>query len=251
MIAATDLPGLLERTERLIQRRHAIDLLELEWSREAAALAATKYYEYEGFATPLEWIRITCKMTGPQAADRVAVGEQVATMPESVLALEAGEIGFAHLMVMARTAQALKHSRTATPFDERAILETARANTVGRLYYDCQHLRHAHDPRGYAADEAEVVEARTLEITSGGNGFVSIKGFFDSAGGAAVRKALEPLARKAGADDKRERPQRLADALVQLATGAKPAQLQVTASIETLMGLAGAAAGEMEFSLPI
>jgi len=93
--------------------------------------------------------------------------------------------------------------------------------------------------------------ARTLEITSGGNGWVSIKGFFDSAGGATVRKALEPLARKAGADDKREREQRLADALVQLATGAKPAQLQVTASIETLMGLAGAPAGEMEFSLPI
>src|SRR5579859_2284756 len=251
MIAATEIPALEERTERLIQRRHAIDVLELEWSQEAAALAATKYYEYEGFATPLEWIRVSCKMTGPQAADRVAVGEQVATMPESVQALESGEIGFAHLMVMARTAQALQRSRTATPFDEKTVLETARANTVGRLYYDCQHLRHAQDPQGYAADEAEAVEARTLEIKSGGNGWVSIKGFFDSAGASAVRKALEPLARKAGKDDKRERERRLADALVQLATGARPAQLQITASIETLMGLAGAPAGAMEFSLPI
>ena len=140
---------------------------------------------------------------------------------------------------------------TGTPFDENVVLAMARENTVGRLYYDCQHLRHAHDPQGYAADEVEAVEARTLEIKSGGNGFVSIKGFFDSAVAAAVRKALEPLARKAGADDKRERERRLADALVQLATGAKPAQLQVTASIETLMGLAGAPAAEMEFSLPI
>src|SRR4029077_15641694 len=146
---------------------------------------------------------------------------------------------------------ALKRSRTATPFDERSVLETARQNTVGRLYYDCQHLRHAHDPQGYAADEVEAAEARTLEIKGGGNGWVSIQGFFDSAGAAAVRKALEPLARKAGKDDERERPQRLADALVQLATGARPAQVQVTASIETLMGLAGAPAGEMEFSLPI
>ena len=80
---------------------------------------------------------------------------------------------------------------------------------------------------------------------------VSVKGFFDSAGAAALRKALEPLARKAGKDDQRKRKRRLADALVQLATGAKPAQLQVTASIETLMGLAGAPAAEMEFSLPI
>src|SRR5579859_5261608 len=113
MIAATDVQALEERTERQIQRRHAIDLLELEWAQEAAALAATKYYEYEGFATPLEWIRITCKMTSAQAADRVAVGEQMAAMPESVQALEAGEIGFAHLMVMARTAQATATTTTA------------------------------------------------------------------------------------------------------------------------------------------
>ncbi len=251
MIAATEILSLEERTERQIQRRHTIDLLELEWSQEAAWLAATDHYEYEGFATPLEWIRTTCKMTGPQAADRVAVGDQMAAMPESVCAMVAGEIGFSHLMVMARTAQALKRSRTATPFDEMAVLETARENTVGRLYYDCQHLRHAQDPQGYAADEEEAVEARTLEIKSGGNGWVSIKGFFDSAGAAAVRKALEPLARKAGKDDKRERERRLADALVELATGARPAQLQVTASIETLMGLAGAPAADMEFSLPI
>jgi len=251
MIAATGVLSLEQRAERQIQRRHEIDLLELEWSQEAALLAATDHYDYEGFATPLEWIRITCKLTSAQAADRVAVGQQLAAMPESVRALKAGEIGFAHLMVMARTAQALQRSRTATPFDERTVLEAARANTVGRLYYDCQHLRHAQDPQGYAADEAEAVEARTLEIKSGGNGWVSIKGFFDSAGASAVRKALEPLARKAGKDDERERPQRLADALVQLASGGKPAQLQVTTSIETLMGLAGAAAAEMEFSLPI
>jgi len=251
MIAATEVLSLEQRTERQIQRRHAIDLLELEWSQEAALLAATDHYQYEGFATPLEWIRITCKLTSAQAADRVAVGRQMASMPESVRALEAGEIGFAHLMVMARTAQALQRSFTSTPYDEKPVLAMARESTVGRLYYDCQHLRHAHDPQGYAADEAEAVEARRLEISSGGRGLVSIKGFLDSAGGAAVRKALEPLARKAGAEDKREREQRLADALVQLAGGAKPAQLQVTASIETLMGLAGAPAAEMEFSLPI
>jgi hypothetical protein len=182
----------------------------------------------------------------------VAVGKQMAAMPESVQAMAAGEIGFAHLMVMARTAQALQRSLTGTPYDEKPVLAMARESSVGRLYYDCQHLRHAHDPQGYAADEAEAVEARRLEIkASGGRGLVSIKGFLDSAGGAAVRKALEPLARKAGAEDHREREQRLADALVQLATGGKPAQLQVTTSIETLMSLAGAPAGEMEFSLPI
>jgi len=66
-----------------------------------------------------------------------------------------------------------------------------------------------------------------------------------------VRTALEPLAQKSGAHDHRLLPQRYADALVELASAGKPANLQVTATIETLKGLAGAAAGEMEFSLPI
>src|SRR5207245_10016532 len=113
------------------------------------------------------------------------------------------------------------------------------------------HLRHALDAQGYAEEEEEVVEKRSLEISSGGAGMVSVNGYLDSAGAAVLRKALEPLARKAGKEDRRKRRQRLADALVELATAGKPAQIQVTASIETLMGLAGAPAAEMEFSLPI
>src|SRR2546428_732119 len=70
-------------------------------------------------------------------------------------------------------------------------------------------------------------------------------------GGAAVRTALEPLAQKSGAHDHRLLPQRYADALVELASAGKPANFQVTATTETLKSLAGAAAGEMEFSLPI
>jgi hypothetical protein len=172
-------------------------------------------------------------------------------MPESRQALLAGEIGFQHLVVMARTAEALKESETAQPFEETMVLDQARENTPGRMHHICRHLRHALDAEAYADAEEEVVNLRSLEIKGGGEGMVSVNGFLDSAGAAVLRKALEPLAKKAGKEDKRERKQRLADALVELATGGKPAQLQVTASIETLMGLAGAAAGEMEFSLPI
>jgi len=44
----------------------------------------------------------------------------------------------------------------------------------------------------------------------------------------------------------------LADALVELAEGSMPrAQIQVTSSVETLLGLAGAPAAEMDFALPI
>ena len=78
-----------------------------------------------------------------------------------------------------------------------------------------------------------------------------MSGLLDPVGGAVVRTALEPFAKPSGQHDDRNREQRYADALVELATGGKPANIQVTATIETLKGLAGAAAAEMEFSLPI
>jgi hypothetical protein len=67
-----------------------------------------------------------------------------------------------------------------------------------------------------------------------------------------VRTALAPLARKSGEDDTRELDRRLADALVELSEGSMPrAQIQVTSSVETLLGLAGAPAAEMDFALPV
>jgi hypothetical protein len=74
----------------------------------------------------------------------------------------------------------------------------------------------------------------------------------DPIGGAALRTALEPLARKSGDHDHRPRARRLADALVELASGAgNNVQMQVTSSIETLLGLVGAPAAELDYSQPI
>ncbi len=238
--------------EELIRRRHAIDLLEIEFSRLAAHFAATDEHDNQGFNTPIDCIRIRCHMTDPAAAACVAVGKNVDRLADSVGSVEAGEIGFGHLVVMTRTADALQRSvTTASHFKESDLLGKARELSVGRFYYDCQHYRHAADAAGYAAEENQAVHERSLEITGGADGMVFLKGWLDSAGGAAVRKALEPLARMTGADDKRKRPRRLADALVELAVGNKPANIQVTTTLETLMGLRGAAAGEMEFSRPV
>src|SRR6266542_6892741 len=80
-----------------------------------------------------------------------------------------------------------------------------------------------------------------------------LNGVIDPVGGAALRTALEPLAKPMGKHDYRDRKQRLADALVELATGGGKVkvQMQVTSSIETLLGLLGSPGAETEFSLPI
>jgi hypothetical protein len=232
--------------EELIRRRREIDLLELEFARLACEFEYSDYYMEEGFTSPINWIRFNCHMNGPSTADRIVVGDCTEKLPQSLHAMASGEIGFAHLVVLARTAQAVPDG-----FDEADLIDKAKLESPGRLHHTCQHYRHAKDPAGFAQEQAEIVEHRKLEFSSWENGILSFKGYLDPVGGAALRSALEPLAKKQGHDDHRKRKHRLADALVQLACGGQKSCLQVTTSLETLLGLSGAPAAETEFSLPI
>jgi hypothetical protein len=231
----------------MLRKRKAIDLMELSFAEDAAAFASTDDYDELGFVSPIDWIRFNCHMTSGAAAASVAVGKTMDRLPRSVEAVSQGEIGLAHVTVMARTAEALKDR-----FDERPLIEYAREHTPGKFHFYCQHARHAADAEGYAETEADQAQSRRLSLSTWIDGSMVLSGVLDAFGGAALRTALEPLAHKSGEHDKRERGQRLADALVELASGGPhPASIQVTSSVETLLGLAGAAAADMEFSLPI
>ncbi len=230
----------------LRRMRAAIDLQELAFCTAAAEFAATDFWDEDGSVSPIDWIRINCHMTSHAAADRVRVGEHLGQLAQSMGAMMLGELGFAHLAVLARTAAALGER-----FDESELLDKARESSPGKFHHLCRHYRHAADPKGYAEEQADLVENRRLSLSTVEDGSMLVNGVLDPEGGAVLRSALEPLARRSGEHDHREREQRLADALVELALGNRPAQIQVTSSLETLLGLAGAPGAEMEFSLPI
>ena len=234
-------------SRRLLERRRVIDLQELAFAREAAEFAASDAWDEDGSASAIDWIRFNCHMTAGAAANAVAVGDALPRVPESHQAVVDGEIGFAHLAVMARTAEALGER-----FDERVLIEKAKENSPGKFFYICHHARHAADPKTYAAEQAEQVEQRRLKLSKWMDGSLLISGQLDSVGGAAFLTALAPLARRSGAHDYRDQEQRNADALVELASGGgSQAQIQVTSSLETLLALSGALAAEMEHSLPV
>jgi hypothetical protein len=251
------------RLERLIDKGRFLSLVQLSFAKDAAEYAATEEYITDGSVSPIDSIRIHCQMTGPQAANYVAAGERIGELQKTVLAIAEGKVGFGHLVVMARTADALAASPTAKVFDEERLLAKARENSVGKFHHICRHLRHAADPKGYAATEADLVENRSLRIsTDQDSGAVFLNGVFDSESGAVIRTVLEPLARRSGAHDQRPYDRRMADALVDVAwhhldnglvpqNGSQRTHLQVTTSLETLKGLDGAPAAELEFSLPI
>ena len=242
---------------RLIGLRNSIDLLELEFSRIAGDFAGTEEYDQQGFDSPISWIKENCHMAGGAAADRVCVGEQRQLLVESLAAVAEGKIGFAHFALLARTSAAVGGR-----LNEAKLLKQAARLSVARFRNACMHARHAADPAGYASEETQGVEARSLTLSQADDGVVLISGILDKVGGAALRTALEPLAKRMGKDDDRIRERRMADALVDLSmhaldSGLVPQQasqrthMQVTTTLETLLGLPGAPAAEMEFSLPI
>ncbi|HEY8677126.1 MAG TPA: hypothetical protein VIN39_00640, partial [Candidatus Dormibacteraeota bacterium] len=108
-----EVPVELTRRERLIARARGMAMDHLFFAKEAADFAATNDYELDGSVSPIDWIRIHCHLTGPQAANYVAAGEHFDSLPQTVLAMAEGKVGFGHMVVMARTANALAASPTA------------------------------------------------------------------------------------------------------------------------------------------
>jgi len=228
-----------------------INLLQLKFSEMAATFAQTDEYDRECAYSPIHWLRTNCHLTAGAAGDRLAVGERLRNVPQSAEAMAGGEIGFSHLALIAREAEASAETGTNSEFDETRLLDKARDYTVGRFRNFCHHQRHAADPGRYASLEVDAVEGRTLGLQAGEGGMLWIRGVLDPEGGNALRTALEPLARRNGQGDHRNRGRRLADALVELAQHGQRSHLQVTTSLETLLQRAGAPAADVEFSLPI
>ena len=261
-----DLPS-DEVTGVLKRLGYVIDRGKLEFSKAAARLASQFANEDDAgdildAPTAGEWIRHNCKTTRSVAYDAINVGEQLHQLPKCAEAVAAGAIGFAHLSVIARTSSALVESTPESAFVEDDLLERARACSAGRLWHYCMRLRHALDPEGVAREQRIAVEERRLQFTVWDDGSVLISGQLDPIGGAALRTAIEPLAQPMGQGDDRCLERRQGDAIVELSLHSLDAglvpqhasqrpHLQVTTTLETLQGLPGSPAADMEFSLPI
>src|SRR5258708_16679817 len=140
------LATLAELESEMVQVQGEIDERKLYFSRLAAGVAEHGWWD-DGGDPASDEIAITCHVSRNDAGDAIAVGQQLDAIPESVQAMRAGEIGFAHLPVMARTAKAVGDL-----FDERVLLKKARNCTPGKFYYKAQQYPHPVQPKPNAAD---------------------------------------------------------------------------------------------------
>src|SRR5260370_31496255 len=103
----------------LSQVRVIGDLIELEFSDLASEFAATDEYDQQGFDSPISWLQQGCHMSSGAAGDRVCAGGQLQRLGQSAGALAMGEVGFAHLALIARTAAPVGNC-----FDAAELLRT-------------------------------------------------------------------------------------------------------------------------------
>src|SRR5439155_8881650 len=103
---------------------------------------------------------------------------ELAAMPASVEAMRAGEIGYGHLTVMARTAAAVGKR-----FEESRLLPLARKHTPGKFYYKSLHYRHSIDAKAYCQEQSEQEINHHLSLSTSESGHLLINGVLDPVGG--------------------------------------------------------------------
>jgi hypothetical protein len=236
----------------IVIREAGIDPLEAAFATGVRRFDKSGEYAAEGALSVTAWLKWRCKLSGGAAAERVEVARQLEKLPATKAALASGDIGFQHVAVFARTAEHV--GTAAVRKGEANLLQSARTMDAGQFLTVAKNFEHRVDATSALAEANRAYERRYLHIGEPRDGLVRLDGLLDSEGGATVRAALAGLM-KPTKDDDRTHGQRCVDALVEVcrqgsgskrdSSGPRP-QLIIRASLDTLAGIPGASAGELE-----
>jgi len=253
----------LAREERggidLKRYRGIIDALDGDFAAEAREAQKHGDHLIGGTISAASWISRICGMSVPAAKDRLCVGEQLESLPVVAEALSRGEISYQAASVICH--QREKLGEKSDCLDEEQWVGFARKHSIEELNWIGNHMRYAVDPDGFDRDTEEDYEKRFLHI-SPMNGMYHLSGVLDPESGAALKTAIDGLAKRLGQDDKRSPKQRRVDAFTEIVykamdegklpthNGVRP-HITIITTLEGLKGELGAAASELETGTPI
>ncbi|MEO8743684.1 MAG: DUF222 domain-containing protein [Candidatus Dormiibacterota bacterium] len=241
--------------------RVAIDALEGEFAGEVLATQRNADHLPFGFSTAVGWVSHSCGMSRNSVSDRLCVGKQLESLPKIAAALGSGEISYQSASALCHLREQLSEDRRDL-FVEGEMLEHARRQSVYELRALCRVAHHVADPDGFYRESEGNFTHRRLHISQMADGMHLIDGVLDSVGGAALKTAIDSLAKKLGPDDDRTPRQRRADCLLELVnhamdkgtlprrTGVRP-HLKVTTTLEGLKDHFGVPPAEVENTIAV
>jgi uncharacterized protein DUF222 len=237
--------------DALIQTRESgIDALEAVFAGGLRRFDQSGEYAAEGALSIVAWLKWKCKLSGGAAAERVGIAKQLERLPRTEAAFARGDVGYQHVAVLARAAEHV--GAAAVRQAETSLLQAAQTMDPGQFTGVAKQFEHRVDAAGALAEANRAYQRRYLHLGEPVDGLVRLDGLLDAEGGATLRAAMQPFL-KPIKDDTRSFGQRCADALIELsrqgsggkAPGPRP-QLIIRATVDTLAGLPGAPAGELE-----
>ena len=240
--------------ERLIKAREWMDRMEGYFADGLRSFDRSGEYGADGALSTTAWLRWKCKLSGGAAMERVEVARQLSQLPKFEAALARGDIGYQHVAVMARSAEHV--GAAAVRKEEGNLLKAAQAMDPGQFVGVAKSFEHKVDAEGALAEANRAYSRRYLHISEPRDGSIRLDGLLDAEGGATLKTALGALMKPSKNDD-RSSGQRQADALVELSrrqlsgkglpdvAGQRP-HLIIRASADTVAGLPGAPAGQLE-----
>jgi hypothetical protein len=233
-------------------RESGIDPFEAVFAEGVRRFEKSGEYVADGALGIVAWLRSNCKLSGGAAAERVGIARVLDQLPKTEEAFARGEVSYQHVAVLARTAEHV--GTAAVQKAEASLLKAAETMDPGLFTGVAKNFEHRVDAAAALAEANRAHERRYLHLSEPSDGLVRLDGLVDAEGGATLRTALN-AGMLPGKDDDRTPGQRRADALVELcrrktggsATGAGPRpHLVIRASVDTLLGVPGAPAGELE-----
>jgi hypothetical protein len=238
--------------EVIKQSRQLID------GTEAACAEATRRFEksggYRSDGSPgiVPWLRANANLSGGAAAERVEVARQLEELPRTGEALARGEIGYQHAVAMARSAEHI--GSVAVRKAEATLLQAAQTMDPGQFTGVVKDYEHRVDAEAALNEANRAHQRRYLSISEPVNGLARIEGQLMPEAAATLRSAIEPFM-KPSKSDRRTSGQRAHDALVELcqhsgarASGSAPRPLLIIkTTVDTLAGIPGAPAGELDW----
>jgi uncharacterized protein DUF222 len=247
--------------DALIEIREAgIDPLEAVFASGLRRFDKCGEYKADGALSAVAWVREKCNLSGGAAAERVNIARQLEKLPQTEKAFAAGSVGFQHVALIVRTAENV--GTMPVQQAEGNLLKAARTMDPGRFASVAKDFEHRVDQEAALSEANRAYARRYLHISDPGDGMVRLDGILDVEGGATLKTALSALMPPPKADDDRTPGQRRADALIDLArrpldgsklgqVGGQRPHLIITTSAETLAGLPGAPAAQLEGGGPL
>src|SRR5207244_12438536 len=116
-------------------------------------------------------MRFNCHMNSYAVWNALAVGEQEGKLSQSIAAMKAGEIGFAHMATLGRTADEMGKG-----FDEAKLLPLAKKHSPGKFHLKVLHYKHAVGTAAYNRDQERLGEERRMRMSKAEEGCLLLCG---------------------------------------------------------------------------